>query len=1013
MSQEFIHQYLNELSDLKRFSGSNRETVIREAFKTLLKNMGKSRDLIFIPEYLYETTNRHRRYIDGALVYEVRVPFGYWEAKDNKDNLDDEIEYKFRRGYPQDNIIFEDSQEAILIQNKNAVMRCKVDSVENLERLLGNFFQYERKEIAQFRKAVEQFKSDLPAVLTALRGMIEKSLAENSDFNRAAGRFLRHARETINPSVTDADVREMLIQHILTEDIFGKVFSHGEFHRQNNVAKELYALEETFFIGGLKWKTLKGLESYYSAIRSAAAKISNHHEKQTFLKVIYENFYKIYNKKAADRLGVVYTPSEIVQFMVKGTDWLCEKKFGKNLIDKNVEILEPAAGTGTFVTELIEHFRGQPAKLREKYKEELHANELAILPYYVANLNIEATYAAIAGEYEEFPNLCFVDTLDSIAGLGRFSGQQEELFGALSQENYVRINRQNKRKISIVIGNPPYNANQQSENENNKNRKYPTIDGRIKNTYIASSTAQKTKLYDMYVRFFRWASDRVQEKGIIAFITNRSFLDARNFDGFRKVVRDEFSEAFIVDLGGDWKKQGAAGSGNVFGIGTGVAIGFWIKDTSVKNRGQVKYFSVPRGTGEEKKAWLDANKLSEIEFALIPSEADEYWINLPTANFGTALPLASKDVKSSKRGGDDRAIFKLFTLGISTNRDDWLYDRQRKGLEAKAAHFTARYNQIKPNTKEFPEDIKWSETLKRRKRAGVEEPFDSSLIRSAAYRPFVNVWLYQSPLFIDRPGLSETMFPRGKQNVAICFSDVGSRANYCVLAVDKIADLHFGASVDGYQQVARYHYANGKRDDNITDWALAQFRNHYPSITPVITKDAIFAYVYAVLFDPKYRKTFEINLRREFPRIPFYADFWKWAGWGSRLMKLHLSYESLEPWRLKRLDTKDVASREAGLKPKAILKVDKENGTIRLNGETQLTGVPSEAWRFQLGNRSALEWILDQYSERSIRDPVVAARFDTYKFSKNKTKVIDLIERITRVSVETVDIVSEMAAMKR
>ena len=208
----------------------------------------------------------------------------------------------------------------------------------------------------------------------------------------------------------------MLIQHILTEEIFAKVFGEGDFHRQNNVAQELYALEREFFTGGVKKRTLKALEPYYAAIRAAAAQISSHHEKQTFLKVIYENFYKVYNPKAADRLGVVYTPNEIVRFMIESADWLCEKHFGKRLIDKDVEILDPATGTGTFITELIEHFRGQPAKLRYKYLEELHANEVAILPYYVANLNIEATYAAITGEYEEFPNLCFVDTLDNIGG---------------------------------------------------------------------------------------------------------------------------------------------------------------------------------------------------------------------------------------------------------------------------------------------------------------------------------------------------------------------------------------------------------------------------------------------------------------------------------------------------------------------------------------------------------------------------------------------------------------------
>jgi predicted helicase len=317
------------------------------------------------------------------------------------------------------------------------------------------------------------------------------------------------------------------------------------------VAKELYTLEDTFFTGKVKHDLLSKLRSYYAAIKSAAALVSSHHEKQNFLKIIYENFYKVYDKKKADRLGVVYTPNEIVRFMIESADWLCQKHFSKSLIDKQVEILDPAAGTGTFITELIEHFRGQLQKMRYKYLTELHANEVAILPYYVANLNIEATYAAING-YEEYPNLCFVDTLDNTTALKAQKNQHVgDLFGGVSAENVARISRQNKKKISVVIGNPPYNANQLNENENNKNREYLEIDRRIKATYIDASTAQKTKLYDMYARFFRWASDRVDDNGIVAFVTNRSFIESRTFDGFRKVVADEFNDIYVIDLGGD------------------------------------------------------------------------------------------------------------------------------------------------------------------------------------------------------------------------------------------------------------------------------------------------------------------------------------------------------------------------------------------------------------------------------------------------------------------------------
>ncbi|MEP7073848.1 MAG: N-6 DNA methylase [Nitrosospira sp.] len=446
--------------------------------------------------------------------------------------------------------------------------------------------------------------------------------------------------------MTEADVREMLIQHILTEEIFAKVFDDPDFHQKNNVARELYALEERFFTGSLKKQTLKGLETYYAAIRAAAAQISSHNEKQTFLKVIYENFYKVYNTKAADRLGVVYTPNEIVRFMIDGADWLTEKHFGKNLIDKDVEILDPATGTGTFICEMLEHFRGQPAKLKYKYLNELYANEMAILPYYVANLNIEATYAAITGNYEEFPNLCFVDTLDNVGLHTAAKGTIGNLFGSVSEENVARIKRQNSKRISVIIGNPPYNANQLNENDNNKNREYAEIDKRIKQTYIAESNAQKTKLYDMYSRFFRWASDRLSENGVIAFVSNNSFIDSRTFDGFRQVIAQEFNEIWVVDLKGNARTSGERRrqeGGNIFDdqIRVGVAIWFCVRKKEI-NGCKIMYETVrDYAKADEKLSFISSKPLRERHFDFIKPDAKNNWINLTSNDFDTLIPLAA------------------------------------------------------------------------------------------------------------------------------------------------------------------------------------------------------------------------------------------------------------------------------------------------------------------------------------------------------------------------------------
>ena len=839
VSKLLIQRYLNELQKLKQVSGTQRESVVREAFKDLLKGWARSHDLTFVPEYELETKAKDRRYVDGALLHTLRVPFGYWEAKDSKDDLEYEIQKKFKAGYPNNNIIFEDSTQAVLYQHGEEVMRSDVDDVKKLEKLLTLFFEYERPEIEAFRKAVEQFKADLPAVVEALRAMIESAYAKQPEFREANKAFLTHAREAINPSLTEADVREMLIQHVLTGEVFEAVFPGTTYHEDNNVARELHKLEATFFTGNTKFQTLKGLEPYYAAIRRAAAQISTHHEKQTFLKAIYENFYKVYNPKAADRLGVVYTPNEIVRFMIESADWLCEKHFKRSLIDKDVEILDPAAGTGTFICELLEHFRGQSAKLKHKYVEELHANEVAILPYYVANLNVEATYAAITGEYTEYPNLCFVDTLDNTFALRKYKSHQHPLFGGITDDNVKRIRRQNNRRISVIIGNPPYNANQLNENENNKNREYPEIDKRIKDTYIKASTAQKTKLYDMYARFFRWASDRLDENGVLAFITNRSFIESRTFDGFRAVVEKEFNEIWIVDLGGDVRANPklSGTKHNVFGIQTGVAISFMVKRGKTKGC-QIFYARRPEmETAEEKLAFLGSGRLSEIRFEEIRPDKTRNWINLSESDFDSLMPIASKQTKAATRAVQERAIFRLFSLGIVTARDDWAYDSDRTVLARKIRVFCDAFEAEASRWRKSgrPSDtgsfvarsIKWTSELEAHMRRGTTVSFDPARIVESLYRPFVRRWAYFAPIVTHRPYRNFDFFP-GHQSENVGFSFCfGKRTNFGVIATDRLPNYDMFVPSAG-QMVCRWRYtAEGSKQDNITDWALEQFRKHY------------------------------------------------------------------------------------------------------------------------------------------------------------------------------------------
>jgi predicted helicase len=1065
MSQILINEYLKQLDIIKKVSGSSRETIIREAFKDLLKAWGRQQNLVFLAEVPHKTLTKSDVDLDGALLHELRMPLGYWEAKDLKDNLDKEIEKKFRKGYPQDNIIFSNDQTVVLIQHKEEVLRASVEDTAKLAQLLKLFFGFERPEIASFRKAVEQFKTDLPAVLESLREMIDTEHTKNKKFRAAEAKFLAHAQEAINPSLTDADVREMLIQHILTEEIFATVFKEGDFHRANNVAKELYALESEFFTGSLKKQTLKGLEPYYAAINAAAAQISSHGEKQAFLKVIYENFYKVYNVKAADRLGVVYTPNEIVRFMIEGADWLCETHFGKNLIDKDVEILDPATGTGTFICELLEHFRGQPKKLEHKYKHELHANEVAILPYYVANLNIEATYAAITGQYEEFPNLCFVDTLDNVGLHTSAVGTNAELFGSVSEENVARIKRQNSKRISVVIGNPPYNANQLNENDNNKNREYPAIDKRIKATYIAESTAQKTKLYDMYARFFRWASDRLSENGVLALITNRSFIESRTFDGFRKVVAQEFSDIYVVDLGGDVRANPklSGTKHNVFGIQTGVAISFMIKRPVKKGEtrnARVFYARRPEmETAEEKLTFLGSNPARDIHFDEVRPDRTSNWVNLTNNDFDSLIPLANKETKAATVPSKERAIFKLYSLGVVTARDEWVYDDSETELQRKVEFLIDTYNTeierlrsvsgSKRIADKLDYTIKWTRAVKADLAKYEHYRWKPELVVDSIYRPFVRRKLYFSKQLNEMQYQLQRLFPKGVRQPCIQISGFPASKPFQALALDT------PPSYDCLEKTlcltpTRFNEL-GQQAENITDWGLKHFQAHYESVvTPakagaqpetnveqsqglgprlrgddskgkkaksLISKEAIFHYCYAVLHDPIYREKYALNLKREFPRIPFYGDtvaaFERWAAWGKALMDLHIGYEDVAPFALSRVEITDAKARAAGLAPKAILRADSAAGKITIDSETTLSGVPAAAWEYKLGNRCALEWILDRYKEKKPKDPTIREKFDTYRFAGYKEKVIDLLMRVTTVSVETMRITNEMMTAKR
>lgn len=1002
------------------------------------------------------------------------MDIGLWESKDEKDNINDEIDSKQKKGYPFYNILFEDSKEAVLFQRGEEVMRVSVPDPDELHKIITEFISFKSDVVYKFEDALEKFKADIPAIVETLRKRIDQTRVKNKNFIAVSESFLELCKVEINPDITDADIREMMIQHILTSDIFNKIFDDPEFHRHNNIARELEKLIEILFTYSERKNLMGNIEHYYDAINSTAAGIADHHEKQKFLKVLYENFYKVYNPKAADRLGVVYTPNEIVNFMIESTEYLLYKHFGKTLAHKDVEILDPASGTGTFITSIIDRLPKQD--LPYKYKNEIHANEVAILPYYIANLNVEFTFKQKMGYYEEFKNLCFVDTLDNTNALS-YTGKQETMFG-LSSENTERIKRQNSKKISVVIGNPPYNANQKNENENNKNREYWAdskkkkggIDGRIKDTYIKYSKAQKTKVYDMYARFYRWATDRLDKNGILAFVTNRSFIDSRTFDGFRKCLQDDFTACYIIDTKSDVRANPkiAGTTHNVFGIQTGVAIMFLVKKEEQTDKCKIEYAVIEENwRKEEKLDWLRTHKLQNIPFEKITPDKNNNWINLADNDFDELIPLANKQTKLAKKKKDENAVFKLFSLGVVTARDEWVYDFDKTVLSNKINLFYDIYNKDvkkwgrlsndKKSSDFVDRNIKWTSELEDYLQKGVLLKFDVKFIRECYYRPFIKCYTYFDRIITHRLYQQDTVYPLGSKitNKQIAVNHTSSKP-FNILVVDQLPDLHFNGDS---QCLPQYFYdENGNRINNITDWGLEQFVKHY---TPrrhaelvsasasntkkipkrsaygglddtdrQITKEDIFYYVYAVLHNPAYRKKYELNLKREFPRIPFYKNFWQWASWGKQLMELHIGYEEAKPYPLKVIvsETKQLHKKQKEMfskveepevlyahqpKIKVKLKADKTSGLIEIDELTLLKGIPKEAWEYKLGNRSAIEWILDQYKEKKPKDPTIAEKFNAYKFADYKNQVIELIKKVTTVSVETIKIIRKMEEEKK
>jgi predicted helicase len=558
---------------LERFGRGkfDNEGNIRRAFEALLEKCARTYEWFLVAEYPIPRSGRNPLKVDAAVLDAFNLPRGYWEAKDEKDDLKAEMNKKFAEGYPRTNILFQKPTHAILFQDGRIEFDGPITDPDKLVDVLRLFFEWRQPHQEDWDRAVREFSERIPEIAKGAMTLIAGERKSNPAFVARFSAFAELCRESINPDLKDDAVEEMLVQHLLTERIFRRIFDNPEFTRRNVIAAEIEKVIDSLTKKHFSRDSfLRDLDPFYKAIEETASSATAYSEKQAFLNKVYEKFFQSFSKKQADTAGIVYTPQPIVDFMVRSVEEVLKTEFGRSLSDKGVHILDPFVGTGNFITRVMKEIK--TSSLPHKYKEELHCNEVMLLPYYIASMNIEHAYLDRVGEYEPFEGICLVDTFDMRAQATMFA-----------EKNLARIERQRSQPIFVVIGNPPYNAWQQNESDNNKNRRYVKdggVDLRVSETYSrASKATNKNALSDPYVKAFRWASDRIGDEGVVAFVTNSGFLDGIATDGMRKHLLADFDEIVILDLGGNVRKNPklSGTTHNVFGIQVGVSINIFVR----------------------------------------------------------------------------------------------------------------------------------------------------------------------------------------------------------------------------------------------------------------------------------------------------------------------------------------------------------------------------------------------------------------------------------------------------
>ncbi len=864
---------------------------------------------------------------------------------------------------------------------------------------------------------------------------------ERAAFNAFAGEL----RDDLNGSVSDGEVIEMLAQHLITKPVFDALFEDYSFAQHNPMSLAMQRVLDVLQEHRLD-KEADTLQRFYDSVKMRAQDIDNAAGKQKIVVELYDKFFRNAFPKMTERLGIVYTPVEVVDFIIHSVAHLLETEFGQTMGSKGVHIIDPFTGTGTFITRLLQSGLIAPEHLPHKYKHEIHANELVLLAYYIAAINIEAVYHSIVGgKYQPFEGICLTDTFQMY--------EKDDLVDALLVDNSARRKRQKKLDIRVVIGNPPYSVGQKDDHDDAANIRYPHLESRLQATYVAQSTGNPRSLYDSYVKAIRWASDRVGSSGVIGFVTNASFIDGKAADGLRTCLAKEFSSIYIFHLRGNQRTAGELSrreGGKIFGSGSRapIAISLLVKNPAARQYGQIFFHDIGDYLSrEEKLAKIEAlgsivGITAEEGWQTITPDTHGDWLAQRDASFEQFLALGAKSSPGTP------VLFSSYSSGVKTNRDWWAYSASKSSVLVSMERMISFYNDAVDHKVEGdlndPTKIAWSWVLRGRYEKGQRGTFDKTNALVALYRPFEKRWLYYDGFFNENRYQMPRLFPSAnEQNLVIGVSASESRSAFSVLITEHVPSLH-AVDMVGSQYFPLYLYEDNlqagpaggsaqsnlfdgearpprpsrERRDSITAEGLSHFQSAYPGET--IGREDIFYYVYGLLHSPDYRERFADNLGKELPRIPRVksaADFWAFSQAGRKLAELHLNYETVELYPLK-IDCagKKLTDADYRVEKMRYGKNGKEKDltTVHYNDRITLTGIPMEAYDYVVNGKPALDWVVERQGVKTDKDSGIVNDANDWAVETmgNPRYPLELFQRVVTVSLETMKIVRALPKLE-